>query len=62
MASLRLLTVDEVADLLRLSKPTIYKFVSRRQIPFVKLGGRLLFEPEKLTAWIQDRAVETDKT
>ncbi len=56
----RLLSVAEVADLLGLKRPTVYKKVCRREIPFIKPGGprgRVLFRPEDLEAFIASRRV-----
>ncbi len=60
MALARLLTIEEVAEILRLAKPTLYRFVSLRKIPFVKIGGRVLFDSEKLSSWIAARAVDPE--
>lgn len=49
----RLLPIDVVADLLNLSKATIYSWQSRRKgPPAVKIGSRLLFPEDELNAWI----------
>jgi excisionase family DNA binding protein len=39
-----------------LSKSTIYKAVMNRRIPFIKLGGKLLFDPDVLDAWIRENS------
>ena len=38
------LRVEEVADLLRCKKRTIYDMVEQRRIPYRRVGGRLLFD------------------
>jgi excisionase family DNA binding protein len=38
------LLVEEVADLLRCKKRTIYDMVEQRRIPYRRVGGRLLFD------------------
>jgi excisionase family DNA binding protein len=38
------LRVEEVADLLRCRKRTIYDMVEQRRIPYRRVGGRLLFD------------------
>lgn len=54
MAETIFLDVGEAADYLRLtSKQTLYNMVSQGRIPFRKLGSRLLFEKNKLAAWVQ---------
>ena len=45
------LRIDEVAELLRLSKHTIYELVARDAIPYRKPAGILLFDLEEITEW-----------
>lgn len=47
------LSIQETAKFLKLSVPTIYGMVSRREIPFSKLGKRLYFSESELSEWIQ---------
>lgn len=47
------LSIQEAAKFLKLSVPTIYGMVSRREIPFSKLGKRLYFSESELSDWIQ---------
>jgi excisionase family DNA binding protein len=54
----RLLNVAEAAERLGLKKPTIYKYVCERAIPFVKINAAVRFDPERLDAWVAERAVE----
>lgn len=49
-----LLTVDELAELLHLSKPTIYSNYSKGLIPGgCKQGKRLYFEKNIIISWIK---------
>ena len=48
----RLLSVDEVAEVLSLSKFTIYRMSQKRQIPSLMLGGTRKFDPSTLIAWL----------
>ena len=45
------LRVEEVADLLRCKKRTIYDMVEQRRVPYRKVGGRLLFDLAELIEW-----------
>ncbi len=45
------LRVEEVADLLRCKKRTIYDMVEQKRIPFRRVGGRLLFDLTELIEW-----------
>jgi excisionase family DNA binding protein len=49
----QLLTIQQVAELLSLSVPTIYGLVSRSEIPCMKKGKRLYFSKQELTDWIK---------
>jgi excisionase family DNA binding protein len=53
---LELLKIDEASELLRLKRITIYKMVSRKAIPFVKIGSSLRFEKKALEKWIEQRS------
>ena len=54
----KLLSIQECAEALNIAKITLYKLVSAKRIPFVKLGSRVLFEPEKIAGWIEERSVK----
>jgi excisionase family DNA binding protein len=48
-----LLTVDEVADLLRTTRKAVYAMAERRQLPGVtRLGRRLLVRSDLLLDWL----------
>jgi len=49
----KLLTIQQAAQLLVLSVPTIYGLVQRAEIPVCKRGKRLYFSKQELTAWIK---------
>ncbi len=59
-----LLSVEQAAVFLKLSVPTIYGLVSRREIPSMKKGKRLYFSKQELTNWIKTgrnfTAIEAD--
>lgn len=54
-----LLSVDEAANLLRLSKATIYSKCSRRELPFMKRGKRIYFSREELLQYLKDGRQKT---
>jgi excisionase family DNA binding protein len=49
----RLLTPDDVAELLRLSKTTVYRLCRRGEIPTLRIGGSLRVDPDALDGWIR---------
>jgi putative molybdopterin biosynthesis protein len=50
------LTVEEVAEMLRLKPRTIYNMVSQRRIPFRKAGRQLLFDVGEIEEWTRSNA------
>lgn len=54
----RLLTAQEVAEVLRVPRSTIYELARNRRIPFVKVGRRTLFERESLLDWIAAHTIQ----
>ena len=53
------LQVEEVAELLRVSRKAIYAMVERNEIPGVtKLGRRLRFRRDALEAWLIDASAQ----
>lgn len=50
-----LLTLPEVAELLRLSSRTIRRLVARQRIPCVRLGRQLRFVPGDVLRWLAAR-------
>ena len=53
----RLINVTEAAEWLGVTSQTLYKMVSHRRVPYVKVGGALKFDPEKLQEWITANSV-----
>lgn len=45
-------SVDEAAQVLGVSKPTLYKYVHREDFPSFKLGNRTLVSVSGLREWI----------
>jgi excisionase family DNA binding protein len=60
-----ILTIDEVSALLRVSKRSIYEYVSARgkermktnPFPVLRIGDRVLFVREDILAWINRQKV-----
>lgn len=52
------LTVEEVAELLRVSPRSVYDWVSQRQIPFHKAGRRTIFLLDEILKWTNERSQE----
>lgn len=48
-----LLSIQQAAEFIKLSVPTVYGFVSRSEIPCMKKGKRLYFSRHELKEWIK---------
>ena len=53
-----LLTVDQAAEYVGLSRSTLYQYASARIIPSLKLGRLLRFDRVDLDAWVDSRRRE----
>jgi len=53
----RLLSIGEASEYTGLSVNTLYKMVSQRRIPHVKLGSRLKFDVGLLDGWLKQNTV-----
>lgn len=47
----RLLSVDEVAKFLGVQRDTVYKWITRHQLPARKLGRLWKFRPNEVEQW-----------
>jgi excisionase family DNA binding protein len=54
-----LLTPDDLAQFLSISKTGVYRLVEKRQIPFFRIGGSLRFEKKDLLSYLQGNRVES---
>lgn len=52
------LTVQETAELLSVSVPTVYKLVKREDFPALKIGGRTLVSRDRLVDWVNMQSVQ----
>jgi excisionase family DNA binding protein len=50
--------VSEAASFTRLSTATIYAYVLKRRIPFIKIGARLVFDLDRLETWLAEHGHE----
>ena len=47
-----LLTPEEVAKYLRVNKYTLYRLVSEKKLPAIKVGNQLRFKQSELDQWL----------
>jgi len=50
-----ILTIPEVAELLRIAEKTVYTLAQRGEIPAFKVGGQWRFSRGAIQAWIDNR-------
>lgn len=55
------LTVRELAKWIKLSESHVYFLVNKNKIPFAKLGGKLLFDKDKIRKWIEQNSSNVPK-
>ncbi len=48
-----LITIEELSDLLKVKKSTLYSWVHYGTIPFYKLNGLLRFEMDEIMEWVK---------
>ena len=54
-----LLTVQEVCELLKVSKSYIYWLKYERKIPFIKMQGHLRFRKSAIDEWLRSQEVRS---
>jgi excisionase family DNA binding protein len=52
-----LLTIAEVAELLKLSVPSVRRLQQHRKIPFVRVGGSIRFFTSDIASYLEKRRV-----
>jgi putative molybdopterin biosynthesis protein len=50
------LTVKELCEWIRLSRSKVYALVTANKIPHAKVGGKILFNKEKIKIWIENQS------
>lgn len=53
----KLMTTDEVAALLRMSKPFVISQVRSGGLPAIKMGKYFRYEPDDIKAWLASQKV-----
>ena len=52
-----LMTIEDLAEYLKVTRRTIYDWLKHNKIPAVKLIGQWRFKRDKIDAWIEDRSL-----
>ena len=56
----KLMTVEEVADYLRVTEKTIYRLLDRDSIPAAKVGHQWRFDKASIDEWLYQKPVKTE--
>ena len=54
-----LMTPEDLARMLKVSRGHVYRLVSKRRVPFVKLGGSVRFRRERIERWIESKEIRS---
>ena len=54
---MELINYKQATEIVPLAETTLRIYVSRKKIPFYKIGKRVFFKPDELRAWIDARHV-----
>lgn len=46
-------TVTDTAEFLKVREKTIYDWVHKKQVPFIKVNRLLRFKPSEIAKWLQ---------
>ena len=52
MEEKKFLDVQELTEYIHMSESYVYKMVSKKSIPHIKLGTRTLFERNQIDTWV----------
>ena len=51
---IKMLTLAEVASILKISKRTLHRMIQHRQIPAFKVGGQWRLLESRIQEWVRD--------
>jgi excisionase family DNA binding protein len=54
-----LMTIDDLADYLKVTRRTIYEWLKQEKLPAIKLVGQWRFKKEKIDAWLEGQSRQT---
>lgn len=60
-STIELLTPNELADMLKISKVGVYRIIARRKMRFYKVGGSLRFDRKDVMSYLKDNQIDVIK-
>lgn len=58
-SNLKLYTTDELAKIFNISKPTVYRIIESRKIPFYKVKGSIRFSRDDVLKYLEENRIES---
>ena len=55
MSEQEIMTIDEVADYLRVKNRTVYEWLKKGKIPAIKTVGQWRFKKSKIDDWLESQ-------
>ncbi len=55
MVNSNLMTIEDLADYLKVTRRTIYDWLKHNKIPALKLVGQWRFKKDKIDDWLEDQ-------
>ena len=55
MADRELMTIEEIADYLRVKKRTVYEWLKKGKIPAIKTVGQWRFKKTQIDHWLENQ-------
>ncbi len=57
-----LMTIEDLAGYLKVTRRTIYDWLKQNKIPAIKLVGQWRFKKDKIDTWLENKSVHQRKT
>jgi excisionase family DNA binding protein len=52
-----LITVKTLSDWIKISSKVIYRLIDKKEIPYIKIGGKYLFDKQQIVEWLKLNSV-----
>ena len=56
----KLLTVQEICELLKVKKSYVYWLTHQKKIPYIKMMGHLCFRQSDIDEWLDEQEIRTN--
>jgi excisionase family DNA binding protein len=57
-----MITIEELAEMLKVSPRTVYRMLEKEQLPFaIKIQGSWRFKEEDIMSWLESQKTECNK-